>query len=152
MSDPYLYDEIKRKIRKLKKLELKIRFGDESLSGSPRPSVAVWDELFDLHAGNGKKAKYTLEMLASMSKEEYADVLTEFFFRVYDQFYKENGIQGVGLHDPEKLAQLGLPYDADMNAIKSRFRELAKEYHPDHGGDSEKFIELMKIYKGLMDQ
>lgn len=151
MSDPYRYDEIKRKIRKLKKLELKIRFGDEGLAGQPGPAVIVWDGLFDLHAGKPKRGKYSIEMLASMGKEEYTRVLNEFFFRVYDQFYKENGIQGVSLHDPEKLAQLGLPYDADTDAIKSRFRELAKEYHPDHGGSSEKFIWLMKIYKGLVD-
>ncbi|HEY8420442.1 MAG TPA: J domain-containing protein [Thermoclostridium sp.] len=47
------------------------------------------------------------------------------------------------------LKQFGLPYDADMDAIKKRFRELAKKYHPDTGGDSTKFIELMEAYKKL---
>jgi DnaJ-class molecular chaperone len=49
------------------------------------------------------------------------------------------------------LAQLGLPYDADKNTIKKRFRELAKKYHPDTGGDSMKFIQLMESYRKLVD-
>lgn len=34
---------------------------------------------------------------------------------------------------------LGLPEDADLDAIKKRFRKLSFEYHPDRGGDPEKF-------------
>lgn len=40
-----------------------------------------------------------------------------------------------------------LPYDADAMAVKKRFRELIKKYHPDEGGGVEKFLELMNEYK-----
>jgi curved DNA-binding protein CbpA len=36
-----------------------------------------------------------------------------------------------------------------MEDIKRRFRELALKYHPDRGGDSEKFIEILDVYKKL---
>jgi len=34
--------------------------------------------------------------------------------------------------------------------VKKRFRELAKIYHPDVGGDAVKFIELMTLYRRLI--
>lgn len=52
---------------------------------------------------------------------------------------------------PITAFQMGLPFDADVTAIKKKFRELAKKYHPDTGGDSTKFIELMENYKKLVD-
>jgi curved DNA-binding protein CbpA len=45
---------------------------------------------------------------------------------------------------------LGLRSDADENDIKKKFRELAKKYHPDAGGDAAMFIELMDDYKKLI--
>src|SRR5205807_9038903 len=53
------------------------------------------------------------------------------------------------LYDPALLSLLGLPAYASAQELKSRFRELAKRYHPDCGGDSEKFIELMDVYEKL---
>lgn len=78
-------------------------------------------------------------------------VVSEFFYHVYYRFYKENGIVNVYLYDPDILAQMGLPIEADSNEIKRKFRELAKKYHPDTGGDSAKFIELIENYKKLID-
>lgn len=50
------YEEIKRKIRKLKKLEIKIRFpriyfenGKQEPFVKPETAELVWDEFFDLH-------------------------------------------------------------------------------------------------------
>ena len=36
--------------------------------------------------------------------------------------------------------QLGLKKNATKNEIKSAYRLLAKKYHPDTGGDNEKFL------------
>lgn len=33
------------------------------------------------------------------------------------------------------LEELGLPSSATAEQVRDRFRELAKEHHPDHGGD-----------------
>lgn len=152
------YDEIKRKIRKLKKLEIKIRFAgicyEDSKQGlivKPQSANLVWDEFFDLHNVCTGKAKYPISRLASMNKDEFKNVVSEFFFCIYYRFYKENGIVNIPLYDPDILAQMGLPIDADGNQIKKKFRELAKKYHPDTGGDNVRFIELMENYRKLLD-
>lgn len=150
-------EEIKRKIRKLKKLEIKIRFSNFGFSREDFPEKAkhirlIWDDFFDLNDCSGKKAKYSLHKLLSMDKDEFKEVISEFFFSVYFIYYRENGIVNADLYDPNLLAQFGLPYNADRKAIKKRFRELAKKYHPDTGGDSTKFVELMENYKKLLDE
>lgn len=153
MSDKfYSCEEIKTKIRSLKKLERKIRFSDphDPDSGINTRGL-VWDEFFDLGKEYKGKAKYSIYSLAAMTKERIREVIDEYFFHVYYRFYKENGIINVQSYDPGILARLGLPMDADGKAIKKKFRELAKKYHPDTGGDSKKFIELMENYKKLTD-
>jgi len=137
-------DKLKRRVRKLKKLEQIIRFGGEENNQN-----LVWDTFFDLYHNPGDTAKYTLSALSAMSQAEYENVVEAFFAKVCYEFYKENGISNTQLYDPAMLAHLDLPPTADEAAIKKRFRELAKEYHPDAGGDSEKFIALMNAYKKL---
>src|SRR5512136_3224960 len=49
---------------------------------------------------------------------------------------------------------LGIPRDADDNAIKKAYRKLARQYHPDvnKAGDAEaKFKELSEAYEVLSD-
>lgn len=165
-------DDIKRKLRSLKKLEIKIRFGgvfhaanfDVIPSGKHRPEsfgkggcnhskkpdkvLLVWDEFFRID-DSSRKAKYSLEEIATMDKEEYKNTVDEFFFRVYYKYYTENGITGSNLYDPDILSWMGLRPDAGLEDVKKKFRELAKKYHPDTGGDESKFIELMDKYQKL---
>lgn len=44
---------------------------------------------------------------------------------------------------------LGVAKDAAPEDIKKAYRALSKEYHPDHGGDEEKFKELSEAYSTL---
>ena len=150
-------DEIKRKIRKLKKAEIKIRFEqpcfavNRAMQDRLRQSGLIWDQFFDL-GGSGKRkkpARYTLAELATMGKEDFREVISAFFWQVYYQFYRDNGIMNTHLYDPEVLSQLGLPYNADEQTVKKRFRELAKRFHPDAGGDSDRFNQLMETYRRL---
>ena len=141
-----VHSNLKRRIRQLKKLEITIRFCGAANHGRQ----LVWDAFFDLNDTPRSEAKHSLSELAAMSKEEYKRVIDEYFAQVYYEFYKENGIADENLYDPSLLAQLGLPATSDDVAIKKRFRELAKKYHPDAGGSSGKFIELMETYKKLM--
>ncbi len=152
-------DETKRKLRKLKKLEIKIRFGGpynaanldaDSIMRSNHIKL-VWDEFFSIGDGRRAPVKYRLEDVAAMDREEYKSVLDEFFFNVYYRYYTENGITAAQLYDPELLGWMGLAPDASAEDIKRRFRELAKKYHPDAGGDSGKFIELMENYHKLIE-
>lgn len=149
-------EEIKRKIRKLKRLEVKIRFGnsgfsEQGLSDKMKHVKLIWDEFFDLNEKDRGKARYSLAGLSAMEKVALENVISEFFFNVYYRYYKENGIVTADLYNPSLLVEFGLPCDADRNTIKKRFRELAKKYHPDTGGDSTKFIELMESYKKLVE-
>ncbi|SIQ99197.1 DnaJ domain-containing protein [Rhizobium sp. RU35A] len=51
--------------------------------------------------------------------------------------------------DPYKM--LGVPRDADGQAIKSAYRHRAKTAHPDSGGDVETFSKLKASYELLLD-
>lgn len=89
--------------------------------------------------------------LLGMDRQQLKDVFDEYFYFVYYQYYKENGIMPQGVYDINLLASLNLPPDASTEMIKKRFRELAKKYHPDHGGDSRKFISLVETYRKLTE-
>lgn len=86
-----------------------------------------------------------------MNKSEFKELVSEFFFYVYFQYYRENGMVNIAVYNPKILAHMGFPPDAGYEDIKKRFRELAKKYHPDTGGDSTKFIALMEDYKRLLE-
>jgi len=158
MPDNNRLDEIKRKLRKLKRLEIRIRFegsfhaanftGNTSENSRVR---LVWDDFFHLGDKSSSKAKYSMDEIASMDRETFKNVVDEFFFNVYYRYYTESGITGSHLYDPDILDWMGLPPNASADDIKKRFRELAKKYHPDKGGDSSEFIRLMENYHKLMD-
>lgn len=144
--------ELKRKIRKLKKLELRFRYGFSEEFIEKSSSVEkieqlplVWKEFFDLGNSDNHKARYTFQELAQLDKERIKQVFGEFWFFVYYRMYQENGLEMAEVQEPELLAFLDLPYDSDQAVVKKRFRELCKAYHPDEGGDVDKFIELMKL-------
>ncbi len=139
-------DQLKRKLRQLKRLEASIRF-----KGWPAPEnrKLLWDVYFSTRAENDTSVKYPLSRLLNMGREELKGVFEEYFYRIYFQNYKENGLAMADVHDPQLLSLLGLPPHAGLQDIKKQFRELAKRYHPDHGGDSAKFIELVEIYEQL---
>ncbi|MBI5146007.1 MAG: J domain-containing protein [Thaumarchaeota archaeon] len=55
---------------------------------------------------------------------------------------------------PDYYAMLGVPNDADQKEIKTRFRQLVKELHPDKSKDektAERLAEISKAYKILSD-
>ena len=149
------YDDMKRKIRKLKKLEKKIRFqgiedqDNKATKGKQKGLGLVWDEFFDLQEQSTKSVKYPFNKLVLMDKDELKDVIGEYFYHVYFRFYKENKITDIPVYDSEILIHIGLPLNSGSDDIKKKYRELAKLYHPDAGGDNTKFIELMEDYKRL---
>jgi len=46
---------------------------------------------------------------------------------------------------------LGVSRNADTSEIRSAYKQLAKEHHPDKGGDPEKFKELSQAHEILSD-
>lgn len=157
MPDCYCSEgDIKRKIRNLKKMELKLRFhqyeGSTAYKGwelhKSIPKVLVWDEFFCLQ-DNGRKAKYHIKDLMAMDREALKKVISQYYYAVYYKVFQETGILDGSLYNPEVLMKMGLSFDADTKAIKKRFRELAKEYHPDAGGSGERFMELLEQMDSL---
>ena len=126
-------NEAKRKLRALKKLEIKIRRVNAGL---------VWDDFFG--------QRYPAEAVAAMDKAAYKRIVEEYFYRVYYKLYAEGGAR-FGTYDPELLSRLGLPPDADASSVKARFRELAKLYHPDNHGDGAAFAQMMEDYEALIN-
>ena len=56
--------------------------------------------------------------------------------------------------DPDLYALLGVPRDADPEAIKKAYRRLARQLHPDVNPDpatQEKFKEVSRAYEILSD-
>lgn len=140
-------DDLKRKLRGLKKLETQIRF--KNLQTTQHKHY-VWNEYFSTNDEKDGSVKYNMKSLLEMEHEKLKEVFDEYFYQVYFQYYKENGIATEGMYDVTLLSSLGLPADASIETIKSKFRELAKKYHPDLGGDGDKFIELVKNFKKLI--
>jgi hypothetical protein len=138
--------ELKRKLRQLKKLEDRIRFKNSRIK---QHNHYVWQEYFSTKDENDGSVKYNMKSLLGMGHEKLKEVLDEYLYLVYFEYFKENGIIIEGMYDVELLSSLGLPADSSIETIKSKFRELAKKYHPDLGGDSSKFRELVNTYKKL---
>jgi DnaJ-domain-containing protein 1 len=55
-------------------------------------------------------------------------------------------------HSTDALAILGLTESASFADIKSRYRALANEHHPDKGGNSASFGRIQDAYETLKSQ
>lgn len=47
---------------------------------------------------------------------------------------------------------LGVAEDVDLATLKRRFRTLARDHHPDRGGDPDRFLELRRAFALLRDE
>lgn len=159
------YDEIKRKVRELKKSELRIRtnnfsshsydkqgrineFGTTYVGAHNNPDL-VWNKFFDLKEGSEKNIRYTIEQLYNMTKDEFKNIIDEYFYHVYYWYYKESGLADNSLINIDILTELGLPMDSDYDDVIRGFKEHVKAYHPDNGGDVNKFLEIMESYNNF---
>ena len=60
-----------------------------------------------------------------------------------------NPVRGM-LARQQALNILGLPANATRQQIKRRYRTLAKQYHPDKGGDQQQMQRIIAAYEFLM--
>ena len=50
----------------------------------------------------------------------------------------------------EAIQFLNLNYPVTQDSIKKAYRKLARQYHPDAGGDAEQFKELTQAYEAAI--
>lgn len=62
-----------------------------------------------------------------------------------------NPVRGM-LARQQALSVLGLPSNATRQQIKRRYRILAKQYHPDRGGDQQQMQRIIAAYELLMKE
>jgi len=56
------------------------------------------------------------------------------------------------LQRQQALTVLGLPSNATPQQIKRRYRTLAKQHHPDRGGDPRQMQKIIAAYEFLMKE
>ncbi|WP_202711454.1 J domain-containing protein [Sporosalibacterium faouarense] len=138
---------LKHKLRELKRVEISIRkryylpVGEKEL---------VWNIFFSTNKNDDSEIKYPLIILSAFGPNARKQVFEEFFYQMYYEIFQYGNISTSSLYDPDLLSELGLSSDASKEDIKSRFRELAKKYHPDRGGSKEDMIRLLEIYERLL--
>jgi DnaJ-like protein len=126
-----------------------LRFGQQLPVNHPQ---LVWDRFFSTKtsAGDPPSVKYPLAQLLQLEHDQLKAVVDDYFVRVYSQISPDHDVTQADVYDPELLALLGLPPSAGITEIRRRFRARAQQHHPDHGGESEQFVELVAIYERLM--
>lgn len=129
-------DVLKRKLRSLKKREMRIRNGRKS----------IWEQYF------GKaNPKYSISLLKVMDLATFEIVQGEYDAQMIFTYLNETGFSAINNLNPELLSILGLPNGSSRIDVKNKFRKLAHKYHPDHGGDSNKFMDIHMAYDELKD-
>lgn len=108
---------------------------------------------------NGKEHRYrctsqesATKCLAAVEQLVHYEVIfiergIKTFIQVMNQFLLDDKTGG---KSPREV--LGIPLEMnDKEYIKWKYKKLAKEMHPDTGGDKDKFIELKTAYEQLME-
>ncbi len=140
--------ELKRKLRRLKKEEVRIRAKGVRVS----EDRLLFCRFFDVKDAHGANAGYSMELLAVMDHKTRKGIFDDFPLEVYVTWLRDNHLSLESLYNPKILKCLGLPYDSNEKDIKKRFRHLVKKAHPDAGGDTDTFVWLKDQYDQLMDE
>ncbi|MGK0441307.1 MAG: DnaJ-domain-containing protein 1 [Pseudohongiellaceae bacterium] len=96
-------------------------------------------ELGEQQESPALKAYYSDFSNLEGADEQGVDDLLKGFWRRY--LVSDKRVEAYGV--------LALAVDADWSVVKAAYRRLAKQHHPDHGGDHEKFVELRAAYEIL---
>jgi len=82
--------------------------------------------------------KYYLDWdeFTSSNEDSVTKLLESFWTRYFNQD-----------HYQEALQTLNLPDDADLKSVKTQYRILASQHHPDKGGCKTKFNEIREAYE-----
>jgi hypothetical protein len=132
-------DELTRKLRDLRRLERRVR----GLS-SDEPAD-VWRRYFSL--AEGARVRYPFMMMLAFDRTTRERVIREYLFAVWTRTVDPARESDAASADAELLAALGIEGAADPATVRSAFRRLALELHPDAGGDDELMRTLIEQYR-----
>lgn len=131
-------EELTRKLRDLRRLERRVR-------GLPDGEPAdVWRRYFSLT--EGARVRFPFAMLLAFDRSTRQRAFREYLFAVWTHARSTDA--GSAAADAELLGALGLEPGADPASVRSAFRRLALELHPDAGGDDEAMRDLIEKYRG----
>ncbi|MFW5813805.1 MAG: hypothetical protein ACOC6J_09215 [Spirochaetota bacterium] len=138
-------DDLKRKLRDLRRLERRVRGLSD---GEP---TDVWRRYFSL--SDGSRVRYPFAMLVAFDRDTRERVFREYLVALWA--HSGEGARGrvteaggdASSADEQLLGMLGLGADADAADVRSAFRRLALEIHPDAGGDDSLMRELIEKYR-----
>ena len=132
--------ELKRKLRALKRFEISLRGLEPSGQTSTK---LVWDRYFSTN--DSATVRYPFMTLSVLDRPSRKRIIVEYLEAVVLAAF---GFQ-LGSTAParrELTHFLGIPAEADSDTVRKRFREVAHELHPDHGGDTGVMAELLRLY------
>ena len=72
------------------------------------------------------------------------------FGRIRCSLPATRGFTSASMSHSDCCATLGLRAGSNEEQIKQAYRKLAKEHHPDLGGNTDKFVRIQRAYEGLM--
>ncbi|MCH8833194.1 MAG: DnaJ domain-containing protein [Thaumarchaeota archaeon] len=107
-----------------------------------------------------KKTEYDKEEFLSQKDRDYEKYHSD-WTDDYEDFKSKNSIDDEEFRKAMEKSSLlnyyeilGVPKDAAQSEIKSHYRQLAKELHPDKSKnyDSDKMVEINKAYEVLSDK
>ena len=85
--------------------------------------------------------RYPFGVLIVLDGESRKRVFREYLGEVFRE-----SVAGSRREPSVLLATLGLPPDATDDMVSHAFRVMAREFHPDLGGDNELMRELLDLY------
>ena len=107
-----------------------------------------------------KKTEYDKEEFLSQKDRDYEKYHSD-WTDDYEDFKSKNSVDDEEFRKAMEKSSLlnyyeilGVPKDAAQSEIKNRYRQLAKELHPDKSknNDSDKMVEINKAYEVLSDK
>ena len=121
---------LKHKLRDLRRVERRIRGSD---------ATPTFDRYFA--TGGNARVRYPLGILRVLDHQSRARAFREYYLELF-----RDASDPTRRVDP-LLAMLGLPDDATDDMVRRAFRTMAREIHPDTGGDDKLMSELIEHYQ-----
>jgi hypothetical protein len=109
---------------------------------APGGTTEIWDEFFSVD--EDARVRYPLRVLLVFDRPSRERAVREYLIALWA--LSTHSTEGISAEDLELLRMLGLPPGSSREEVRSAFRSLARELHPDLGGDEELVRRLIDRY------